>query len=150
MSVGRICNRSVHLVAPDETIHQAACRMRDHAVGMLVAVDDTGRPIGVVSDRDLAIRALADGHAVDAPVATVMTMNPRTIAEEAPLETVLSLMRYGGVRRLPVVDRHGKLAGLVALDDVMSLLAEELTMIGGLLARQLPCRNDAPTAEPLH
>ena len=150
MSIGRICNRNVHLVSPDETIHEAACRMRDCEVGMLVALDEQRRPIGVVSDRDLAIRVLANGHDIDAPVRTVWTGCPRTIAEEAPLESALSLMMYGGVRRLPVVDRDGRLVGLITLDDALSLLTEELTMVGRLLTRQTPYRQETLTAPSVH
>jgi CBS domain-containing protein len=150
MSVGRVCSRSVDLVGEDETIHEAACRMRDRDVGILVAVDGSNRPVGVVSDRDLAVRALADGHDASAAVGTVMTRNPRTIAEEAPLESALSLMTFGAVRRLPVVDRAGKLVGIIALDDVVSLLAEELAMIGSLLSHQAACRMSASSLEPVH
>jgi signal-transduction protein with cAMP-binding, CBS, and nucleotidyltransferase domain len=154
MSVGRICSRSVDLVDPDEDIRTAAVRMRDRDVGMLIAVDDAGRPIGVVSDRDLVTRVLAGGHPVTAPVRTVMTAKPCSIAEEAPIESALSIMAFGGVRRLPVVDRSGRLIGVIALDDVMSLLSEELGMIGKLLSSQIPCqqdplRNSAPRALPI-
>jgi CBS domain-containing protein len=148
MSVERICSRSIDHVDGDETIHAAAIRMRDRDVGLLVAVDDAGRPVGVVSDRDLVVRALAGGHSPDAPVRTIMTLQPRTIAEEAPIESAVSLMAFGGVRRLPVVDRTGRLVGIIALDDVLSLLSEELAKVGQLLASQLPCRKLSPPLPP--
>lgn len=110
---------------------------------MLVAVDRAGRPVGVVSDRDLAIRAIAESCDAAAPVRVVMSPTPRTIAEEAPIESALSLMTFGAVRRLPVVDRAGKLVGIIALDDVVALLGEELDQVRKVLGRQMPCRHGA-------
>jgi CBS domain-containing protein len=67
-----------------------------------------------------------------------MTPEPKTVSEETPIESALSLMRSGGFRRLPVVDQNGKLVGLVTLDDILMLLAEEFTDVGRLLARETP------------
>ena len=139
MSVARICSRTVDLVDAGETIQAAACRMRDRDVGLLVVVDRSARPLGIVTDRDLSIRALADGHDPETPVERVMTAQPRTIADEAPIESALSVMAFGGVRRLPVVNRAGTLVGIIALDDVMSLVSEELKLVGSLLSHQMPC-----------
>lgn len=117
---------------------------------MLVAVDRACRPVGVVSDRDLAVRAIAEGYDLGAPVRVVMSPAPKTIAEEAPIESALSLMTFAAVRRLPVVDRTGKLVGIVALDDVVALLGEELSQIGKVLGRQVPCRQRAEEPPPAH
>ncbi len=149
MSVGRICSRNVELVDANEDIRTTAARMRDRDVGILIVVDDAGRPIGVVSDRDLVIRSLAEGHSVAAPVRTVMTGNPCTIAEEAPIESALSLMAFGGVRRLPVVDRQGAAIGVIALDDVLSLISEEVELIGKVLSSQIPCQHPSIAAPRL-
>jgi Mg/Co/Ni transporter MgtE len=67
-----------------------------------------------------------------------MTRYPKTITEDATIEDALSLMRSGAFRRIPVVDREGRLVGLVALDDVLMLLCEEFTTIGTLLKRETP------------
>ena len=67
-----------------------------------------------------------------------MTVEPKTISEDASIESALSLMRSGGIRRLPVVDKYGGLVGLLSLDDVLMLLAEEFTQIGQLLERETP------------
>jgi CBS domain-containing protein len=71
-------------------------------------------------------------------VRDVMTDHPRTISEEASIEAALSLMRGGRFRRLPVVGREGKLMGLVSLDDILMLLAEEFLQIGKLLEGETP------------
>lgn len=142
MSIGRICRRSVDLIDQNESVREAARRMQEREVGMLVAVDDLNRPVGILTARDLVVRALADGREAAAmPVRTVMTPNPKMIAEEAPIESAASLMMFGGVRRLPVVDRMGKVVGIVTSDDVTALLAKELTMIGTLLESQMPHRH---------
>jgi CBS-domain-containing membrane protein len=67
-----------------------------------------------------------------------MTADPKTVSEDASIESALSLMRGGRFRRVPVVDGDGKLVGLLSLDDVLILLAEEFTQIGQLLERETP------------
>ena len=137
MSVGRICLREVDLAEPAETVRDAADRMRDRRVGTLVIADAAGRPIGVVTDRDLALRVVAAGRDPRATtVGEVMTPEPRTVSETAPIESVLSLMRSGSFRRVPVVNDDGKLVGIVSLDDILGLLAEEVALIGALIERQ--------------
>jgi CBS domain-containing protein len=139
MSVGRICLRDVDLVDAGESALEAARRMRERGVGTLLVLDKSRRPIGIVTDRDLALRVLAEGRDPGAtPVGGIMTEGPRTVSEETPIESALGLMKAGGFRRLPVVDREGRLAGIVSLDDVLALLAEEMVLIGRLVEREAP------------
>jgi len=139
MSVGRICLRDVDLAEVGESALDAARRMRERRVGTLLVLNDAERPIGLVTDRDLALRVLAAGRdPATTPVGDVMTPDPRVVSEETRIEDALSLMRSGSVRRLPVVDRQGKLVGILSLDDVLALLAEEFALIGGLLERVTP------------
>ncbi len=135
MSVGRICNRVVVLAGPHETAKIAAKRMLEHRVGTLLVLNDLRQPIGILTDRDLVTRVMAigkDPEKVD--VSDVMTRNPTTISEDTPLETTVSLMRSGGFRRMPVVSDGERLVGIVSLDDVLSMLAEEFTKIGDLVS----------------
>jgi CBS domain-containing protein len=141
MSVGRICQREVDLVDGDETAQEAARRMRERGVGTLVVLDAAKRPLGIVTDRDLALRIVADAKdPTQTPIAAVMVRMPRTIAQDAPIESALALMKAGPYRRLPVVDENGALCGIVSLDDVLQLLAEELALIGKLVEREEPGR----------
>ena len=139
MSVGRICSRDVDLADAEETVWQAAERMHQRAVGTLLILNDTNKPIGILTDRDLVERVVAMGRDPNSTrVGSVMTHNPRTILEVGSIESALSLMRSGRFRRLPVVDSQDKLVGLVSLDDVLMLLAEEFMQIGQLLNRETP------------
>ncbi|MCO5166096.1 MAG: CBS domain-containing protein [Planctomycetes bacterium] len=141
MSTGRICIREVYLADPDETVEAIAHRMHERGVGSLLVLDDARRPMGIVTDRDLVLRVLAaDRDPLTTRVAEVMTRSPRTVSEETPIEQTLSLMRGYGIRRVPVVDREGKLAGVVTLDDILALLTEELTIVGEALSKQTPPR----------
>jgi CBS domain-containing protein len=148
MSIGEVCSRSVDLIDHDATVHEAAHRMREREVGMLVAVDDRQRPVGVLTAHDLVARALAGGPDAGAMlVRSVMTPNPTVIAEEAPIQSAVSLMSFGSIRRLPVIDRAGRVIGMVSLDDVTAMLAAELTLIGNLIESQIPHRRIAPAVE---
>jgi CBS domain-containing protein len=139
MSIGRICAREVHLVDPEESVRAAARRMRERNVGTLVVAGPGGLPIGLVTDRDLALRVVAEGRDADAtPVRAVMTEHPRTLREDASIEAALAAMTAGGFRRVLVLDDAGELAGIVSLDDVLALLAEELGLVAKILAREEP------------
>ena len=139
MSVGRICVREVDLADAGESVWKAAERMHQRAVGSLLVLNDASEPVGILTDRDLVERVLAQGKDPTAtPVVEIMTANPKTIDEDGSIESALALMRSGRFRRLPVVDRQAKLVGLVTLDDVLMLLAEEFKQIGGLIERETP------------
>jgi CBS domain-containing protein len=139
MSVARICLREVDLAEASESVLEAARRMRDRRVGTLVILDDTDKPVGLLTDRDLVLRVVAAGGDPRATsVAEVMTEHPKTVSERTPIESALSLMRSGSFRRLPVVNDDGKLVGIVSLDDVLVLLAEEFELIGELLEHETP------------
>ena len=139
MSVGRICVRGVDFANPQESAWQVAERMHDRAVGTLIVQDEHGRPCGILTDRDLVERVIVPRrNPDDTLVSEIMTPNPISVAEDASIETAVALMRSGGFRRLPVGDHNDMLIGIVSLDDVLSLLAEEFVAIGELLKKQSP------------
>ncbi len=139
MSVGRICVREVDTASPSETVYAVAQRMHQRGVGCLVAVNDSSEPIGIVTDRDLVARVLAKGRdPMQTAVRDIMTRDPKWISEESPIESALALMRSGSFRRLPVIDRSRKLVGVVSLDDILMLLAEEFIQVGNVLRRETP------------
>ncbi len=137
--VGRICVREVDTATADEHVLSAARRMNDRKVGTLVVVDPDSRPIGILTDRDLAMRVLAQNcDPLSTTVETVMTAGPRTVREDSSIESALTAMRAGPFRRVPVVDNAGQLVGLLSLDDILDLIAEEFGLVRKLLADESP------------
>jgi CBS domain-containing protein len=134
MSVGRICVREVWTAQRGESIRQAAQRMAKANVGTLVVLDDDRRPVGIVTDRDAMTRCVAESLDPDGTtVGAIMSGSLTVTREETPIEDALSQMAGAHVRRMPVVDAEGRLVGIVTLDDVIDLLAEEAKTLGRVL-----------------
>jgi CBS domain-containing protein len=133
MNVGEICSRVVVVAESGTPVQQAAKLMRDHHIGALVVTDGSAegrRPVGVVTDRDMVVEVLAaDVNYRTLTVGDIMSERPATIKETAGLFEVIAQMRSGGVRRLVVVDADGRLLGIVAMDDLIPVLAEELSSL---------------------
>jgi CBS domain-containing protein len=147
VAIGLICQREVDLVEVGETVQEASRRMAQRGVGTLVVVNEAREPIGIVTDRDLITRVLSSGkNARTTLVGSVMTLRPKRVREETPVEKALSIMRDGQFRRLPVVDADGKLTGIVSIDDILLLLSSELGQIKQLLLAQTPSRSVVQTA----
>lgn len=139
MSAGRICNRSVVIASPEESVREGARRMATKNVGSLVVLDGDGRPTGILTDRDIAIRCVAGDLDPDGTsVGDVMTSPVETVHVSDSIEDALGLMAASGTRRLPVVDTEHQLVGILSLDDVLELLIEETGTIGHLLQRHQP------------
>lgn len=127
MSVGKICNRATHLAGPEESAQAAALRMKAENVGTLVVIDADRRPVGILTDRDLAVRVVApDLESRETRVGDVMTAHPRWIPEWTPIEDAVATMRGLGVRRLPVVDEREHLVGVLSIDDVLASMTDEM------------------------
>lgn len=141
MTIGSICIREVQLAVREESVAAVARRMRRNNVGTVVVLDPERRPQGIITDRDIALRVVADELDPKTTIAfEVMTDAPRCLPESTPIEEALSLMRSGRFRRVPVVDKKGALVGIIAMDDILELLCEEFETIGGLLRREAPRR----------
>lgn len=140
MAIGEICNREVVFAKPNESVLSAALLMREHHVGSLVVVDEAdGKrvPTGIITDRDIAVGVVALGLDPDATlVGAVMSPELIRAREDAGVAETVALMRQKGLRRLPVVDAAGSLVGLVAADDLLELLAEEMSGLASIVARE--------------
>lgn len=140
MPVSEICNREVVIVQRDDTVLDAAKLMREHHVGNVLVVDKRDGiqvPVGIVTDRDLVVETLApelDSNAIT--VSDIMVPGLATVKEEAGIFEAIQYMRAKGVRRLPVVDEKGGLAGIVTLDDLLELLSEELAALSKLVRQE--------------
>jgi CBS domain-containing protein len=105
---------------PDSTARDAATLMRDHDCGSIPVVEDLRqkRLVGTVTDRDLAVRGLAEGRGPETPVLELMTDDPVTCVPEDEVEDLRQVMVQELVRRVPVVDEDGALVGIVAQADI--------------------------------
>jgi CBS domain-containing protein len=139
MSVRNFCRTNPCTATRGETVREAAKRMDAQGVGSLVVVDDARRPIGMLTDRDVVVRVIRQHLSPDTTtVGEVMQRELSKLREGAPLVSALRRMRSDGVRRLPVVDAEGSLVGIIAADDVLQLVASELSDVAGVVRVQFP------------
>jgi len=128
MSLSRFI-RGVVVAKETEPIANIARQMRDGRVGAVVVTRED-RPIGIITDRDIALRVVAEERdPTTTRVGDVVTYGPFTVCESDEIETVVRTMREHGVRRLPIVDANGQLVGIVTTDDIAILLGRELAAL---------------------
>jgi CBS domain-containing protein len=111
-----LMSRDVKVIDPEMSIGEAAVQMRDGDFGMLPVGEDD-RMIGTISDRDIAIRAVAEGKDSETKVRDVMSDGIAWAYEDDSVDKAVKIMSERQVRRLPVVDRDKRLVGIVALGD---------------------------------
>ena len=119
MKVSDVMTTDVQVIGCDGTLREAAGMMREHDIGSLPVSRD-GKLVGMVTDRDIVIRALADGLDGSCEVSRVMTEDLQTCGADDSVESAADRMSDLGVRRLPVVDRDGRLVGFMSLSNVAS------------------------------
>lgn len=140
MRIGEICTREVVYCGPRDSVLEVAQLMRNHHVGDLIVAerrDGLLRPLGVVTDRDLVVKVLAEGVAPETLTAGDLMMRELVSAQEYELlHEAIARMRAHGVRRLPVIDTAGSLVGVLTADDVVEFLAEELSGVARIFPRQ--------------
>lgn len=125
--------RPIQTVTLEQSARDAAAVMREHHVGCVVVVRDD-RPVGIVTDRDLAMRVVAEGRdASVTKIADVVTYDPITVRESDGIDTALTAMQTHGIRRVPIVAGDGRLVGLVTADDVLSRIGVELSALAGAI-----------------
>ena len=117
MRVSEVMTRHVELISPDQSIQKAAQCMCDMDVGVL-PVSENDRLVGMVTDRDIAVRAVALGKGVNTPVREVMSAEVRYCFEDDLVSDVADNMADQQVRRLPVLNRSKRLVGILSLGDI--------------------------------
>jgi CBS domain-containing protein len=138
MTVASICTRLPETVSAKDTVLVAAQQMLEHDVGTLVVTDAEGQPEGIVTDRDIVMRCVAEELAPGkTKIRDVMTGDVHTVYEDETLEAALEMMADKEVRRLVVVNGAGRVSGIVALDDFLEGLVASAEDIGRLLRRQV-------------
>ncbi len=137
MSLERVYKKDVITVSPEASLLEAARLMRSRHVGSVIVVNEN-RPIGILTDRDIIVKAVAkekDPKAVRAY--EIMTHNPATVnINYDPLDAT-QIMRDRGLRRLPVVDENRYLLGIITLDDMLNLLGEEVANLAKTVHKEL-------------
>lgn len=137
MHVGRICTKETIAVEPGDPISRVAHQMRENHVGAVV-VQEGGRPVGIVTDRDITLRCGGRRQIVaDIPVREVMTKSVVTAAPTDDVLDVLDRMRENGVRRMPVTNEAGLLAGMVTLDDILLHVARSMRHVADVVLAEL-------------
>jgi CBS domain-containing protein len=126
MSLERFTHRELVTVNPGHTVAEAARLMLDQHVGAVLVIEE-GNAVGIVTDRDLTIRVLAEGLPASLPVGQVMTQELYVAHVGDPIDFAFNTMRRHGVRRLPIVDGDGALVGIVAMDDLLMLISGEVS-----------------------
>ncbi|WP_128478692.1 CBS domain-containing protein [Halorussus pelagicus] len=136
MTVEDIARDDVVTTRANASIADVAVTMREENVGSVVVTEDD-QPTGIVTDRDVALQVVADDKS-DLTAADVMTTDPATIPGRAGVFELTDAMRSAEVRRMPVVDDDGNLAGIVALDDLNRLLVNELDNLADVIESESP------------
>lgn len=138
MSLLNFARVEVMTASPGMTVAEAARQMDEKQVGCLVVVQEQ-KPIGILTDRDIVMRVVAQGGDAKATVVeTVMTPNPYTLEEELGLFEALEIMKSHGVRRFPVIDRESNLSGFFTVDDVLYLLGLEMSAVARIIDQESP------------
>jgi CBS domain-containing protein len=131
--LGKICTKPVITASTQMSVSQAADAMRKKNVGALVVVN-AGRPVGMLTDRDIVVDVLARGLDPEStPVGDVMHKKPVTIRDNLGVFDAIKTLAKTGVRRLPVVGKTGLLVGVITLDDLFVLLGNEMGHMAGAL-----------------
>ena len=137
MPIDNLARSDVVTAPTDERVHELAATMQDEAVGSIVITD--GDPVGIVTDRDLTTQVLAEQADPDELVAEdVMSDGLQTIAHDAGFYEATELMSEHGIRRLPVTGSDGGLQGIITIDDLDELLAEEHQELADVIRAQRP------------
>jgi CBS domain-containing protein len=140
MLVREICNRDVIVVGKGSPTQEAIMLMREYHVGDVVVVEQrngVNYPVGILTDRDIVIELLAEDVPIDSvTVGDIMSYELLSVTEEDSIETAINLMRKKGVRRLPVINEAGALEGILTLDDLIDLIAEQMKDLAGLITKQ--------------
>ena len=133
----------VAVVAPDETASSAAAKMMEQNLGFLPVCSPDGKVLGVLTNRDLALRVLGEQRSFLTLVAEVMSPDPITCPASAELEVADGLMRAHRKLRIPCVDDHGRLQGVVSLADVARYCDPDRAgdLLAELAEREIPARN---------
>jgi CBS domain-containing protein len=140
MHIGEICTIQPITCTRDESIQGAALEMRTHHVGDVIVVDEPDGervPVGILTDRDIVVSVIALGlDPASLLVGDIMSDDLMTCSEGDDVYESIERMRQRGIRRMPVLNAHGALAGVVSVDDLLGFLAEEMGELARIASHQ--------------
>jgi CBS domain-containing protein len=131
MKISQIMSTNPRSVSPDTSVSDAARVMKEEDIGLVPVVERVGgaetrgRLVGVITDRDITIRHVAEGRSSDAPVSDVMSGGVLTCGPDDSVATAMELMGREQVRRIPIVDERGSLVGVLAQADLTRIAGQE-------------------------
>ncbi|MGE0756304.1 MAG: CBS domain-containing protein [Pirellulaceae bacterium] len=128
MNLSEMFRSEVVTATPEEPVRTVVERMRDQHVGAVVVVDKQ-KVVGIVTDRDVAMKFALGDATPTAPIRELMTTDVKTIWDDQGIFNATQYMLGHKVRRLPIIDRHDTLIGMVTADDLLVLLARELANV---------------------
>jgi CBS domain-containing protein len=140
MRVGELCTVETIYCKREETVQGAALLMRTHHVGDVVVVEQPNgehTPVGIVTDRDIVVSVIALGlDPASLQVGDIMSDDLLTVSDDDDVYETIERMRFRGLRRVPVVNSAGGLAGIVSVDDLLEFLAEEMSELSRISSHQ--------------
>ena len=123
MKIRDVMSKDVQVARPNDTLQEVAARMAAGDFGF-IPVADGDRLIGALTDRDIVVRAVASGAGPEARVLDVLSRDALVVRADDDLKVALDLMSSRQIRRLPVVDKDGRLVGVVSLGDLSTRVKE--------------------------
>jgi CBS domain-containing protein len=133
-SVSRLTPTPPHQLASDRPVAEAVALMKEKSVGCLL-VCDAGRLVGILTERDLMVRVIAQGRPLTTPVAECMTPNPVTVSSKEPIRSAVERMQQGNYRHLPVIDEKDRIVGILSIKRIVHYLVEHFP---GIVCTQPP------------
>lgn len=130
MSLENFCRKPVVRIAPEKSVAEACRAMEENNIGSLIVENDR-KLCGIITDRDIALKvagAMRDPQKTT--VREIMTTDPIRISVDKDLRHLTSLMHAFHVRRVPIVNGHDTIVGIITLDDIIALIANEMSEIG--------------------
>jgi CBS domain-containing protein len=138
MTLAECCSKDVVMASPDSSVVEAARLMEERNVGSIIVTEEE-RPVGIITDRDIALRVIAQGkRPEETTIRDVMTPDPVTLNGNMEIFEAIEYVTREGIRRLPIVEADGRLVGIITLDDVIGILGKEMSNVSEAIEKNRP------------
>ncbi len=137
MPIHDLCFQDPVSVSSDASLLAAAKKMKKNHVGAVVVVDALGRAVGMLTDRDIVVGAVASEFSMNSRVGDFMSVDLLTVPQESGVADVIQKMTEREVRRVVVVDKKNIPCGMVSTDNLLELLGDELNSLGRMMGGQV-------------